>query len=149
MKVQIISSLIQQTLLEQDFFKDFRYGWRSDVNNNGDDTTFPRIFFPASPDGIVDYKTKSYNTNIRLIFEDLQGIDNNGAEVEKSQQEYWDDLLDNGVTFIQNLNTKLKQNGMTIIDTSAIRYDTNSNVSNTRLIIAYFDFTVFGKLDCI
>ena len=149
MKVQIISSLIQQTLLEQDFFKDFRYGWRSDVNNNGDDTTFPRIFFPASPDGIVDYKTKSYNTNIRLIFEDLQGIDNNGAEVEKSQQEYWDDLLDNGVAFIQNLNTKLKQNGMTIIDTSAIRYDTNSNVSNTRLIIAYFDFTVFGKLDCI
>ena len=149
MKVQIISSLIQQTLLEQDFFKDFRYGWRSDVNNNGDDTTFPRIFFPASPDGIVDYKTKSYNTNIRLIFEDLQGIDNNGAEVEKWQQEYWDDLLDNGVAFIQNLNTKLKQNGMTIIDTSAIRYDTNSNVSNTRLIIAYFDFTVFGKLDCI
>ena len=149
MKVQIISSLIQQTLLEQDFFKDFRYGWRSDVNNNGDDTTFPRVFFPASPDGIVDYKTKSYNTNIRLIFEDLQGIDNNGAEVEKSQQEYWDDLLDNGVAFIQNLNTKLKQNGMTIIDTSAIRYDTNSNVSNTRLIIAYFDFTVFGKLDCI
>ena len=149
MKVQIISSLIQQTLLEQDFFKDFRYGWRSDVNNNGDDTTFPRVFFPASPDGIVDYKTKSYSTNIRLIFEDLQGIDNNGAEVEKSQQEYWDDLLDNGVAFIQNLNTKLKQNGMTIIDTSAIRYDTNSNVSNTRLIIAYFDFTVFGKLDCI
>ena len=149
MKVQIISSLIQQTLLEQDFFKDFRYGWRSDVNNNGDDTTFPRIFFPASPDGIVDYKTKSYNTNIRLIFEDLQGIDNNGAEVEKSQQEYWDELLDNGVAFIQNLNSKLKQNGMTIIDTSAIRYDTNSNVSNTRLIIAYFDFTVFGKLDCI
>lgn len=149
MKVQIISSLIQQTLLEQDFFKDFRYGWRSDVNNNGDDTTFPRVFFPASPDGIVDYKTKSYNTNIRLIFEDLQGIDNNGAEVEKSQQEYWDDLLDNGVAFIQNLNSKLKQNGMTIIDTSAIRYDTNSNVSNTRLIIAYFDFTVFGKLDCI
>lgn len=149
MKVQIISSLIQQTLLEQDFFKDFRYGWRSDVNNNGDDTTFPRVFFPASPDGIVDYKTKSYSTNIRLIFEDLQGIDNNGAEVEKSQQEYWDDLLDNGVAFIQNLNTKLKQNGMTIIDTSAIRYDTNSNVSNTRLIIAYFDFTIFGKLDCI
>jgi len=149
MKVQIISSLIQQTLLEQDFFKDFRYGWRSDVNSNGDDTTFPRVFFPASPDGIVDYKTKSYNTNIRLIFEDLQGIDNNGAEVEKSQQEYWDDLLDNGVAFIQNLNSKLKQNGMTIIDTSAIRYDTNSNVSNTRLIIAYFDFTVFGKLDCI
>ena len=149
MKVQIISSLIQQTLLEQDFFKDFRYGWRSDVNNNGDDTTFPRVFFPASPDGIVDYKTKSYSTNIRLIFEDLQGIDNNGAEVEKSQQEYWDDLLDNGVAFIQNLNSKLKQNGMTIIDTSAIKYDTNSNVSNTRLIIAYFDFTIFGKLDCI
>lgn len=149
MKVQIISSIIQQTSLEQDFFRAFVYGWRSDVNNNSDNAIFPRIFLPASPEGIIDYKTKSYNTNIRLIFEDLQGIDNNGAEVEKSQQEYWDDLLNNGIAFIQKLNTKLKQNGMSIINTSAMRYDTNSNVSNTRLIIAYFDFTVYGKLDCI
>jgi hypothetical protein len=149
MKVQKISELIKDTLLDQDFFKDFRYGWRSDVNLNDDSTVFPRIFYPASPDGIIDYKTKSFNTNIRLIFEDLQGIDNNGAEVEKTQQEYWDELLDNGVAFIQNLNTRLKQNGLTIVDTSSIRYDTNSNVANTRLIIAFFDFTVFGKLDCI
>jgi hypothetical protein len=149
MKVQKISELIKDTLLDQDFFKDFRYGWRSDVNLNDDSTVFPRIFYPASPDGIIDYKTKSFNTNIRLIFEDLQGIDNNGAEVEKSQQEYWDELLDNGVAFIQNLNTRFKQNGLTIVDTSSMRYDTNSNVANTRLIIAFFDFTVFGKLDCI
>lgn len=149
MKVQLISNLIEQELFNDTFFKSFRYGWRSDVNLNGDDTVFPRIFYPASPDGIVDYKTKSYSTNIRLIFEDLQGIDMNGAEVDKTHQEYWDDLLDYGVAFIQRLNIRLKQNGMSILDTSSMRYDTNSNVSNTRLIIAYFDFTVYGKLDCI
>lgn len=149
MKVQKISNLVRETLDEQDFFKDFRYGWRSDVNNNGDDTTFPRIFFPASPEGTIDYKQKSFSTTIRLIFEDLQGIDNYGAEVEKSQQEYWDELLDNGVKFIQNLNTKFKQNGMSILDTSSMRYDTNSNVANTRLIIAWFEFSIYGKLDCI
>lgn len=149
MKVQKISNLIKQTLDEQDFFKDFRYGWRSDVNNNADDTTFPRVFFPASPEGTIDYKTKSFSTTIRLIFEDLQGIDNYGAEVEKTQQEYWDELLENGAAFVQNLNTKLKQNGMSIMSTSSMRYDTNSNVANTRLIIAWFEFSVFGKLDCI
>jgi hypothetical protein len=149
MKVQKISNLVRETLDEQDFFKDFRYGWRSDVNNNGDDTIFPRIFFPASPEGTIDYKQKSFSTTIRLIFEDLQGIDNYGAEVEKSQQEYWDELLDNGVKFIQNLNTKFKQNGMSILDTSSMRYDTNSNVANTRLIIAWFEFSIYGKLDCI
>ena len=149
MKVQKISNLVRETLDDQDFFKDFRYGWRSDVNNNGDDTAFPRIFFPASPEGTIDYKQKSFSTTVRLIFEDLQGIDNYGAEVEKSQQEYWDELLDNGVKFIQNLNTKFKQNGMSILDTSSMRYDTNSNVANTRFIIAWFEFSIYGKLDCI
>lgn len=149
MKVQAINSLIREAIEEQTFFRDFYYGWRSDVNTPTDEQLFPRVFFPASPEGTVDYKTKSLELNVRLIFEDLQGIDMSGAEVDKTFEEYWDDLLNNGAAFIQDLNTKLKQNSMGLVTTNDIRFDTNSNVANTRLIIAYFDFTVFAKLDCI
>jgi len=149
MKIQLINSLIRETLDEQTYFKQSVYGWRSDVNQNNDDSQFPRVFFPASPDGTINYKSKSGSMNVRLIFEDLQGMDNSGAEVVKELGEYWDDLLNNGIEFIQNLNTKFKQNSMGIENVSDMRFDTNSNVANTRLVIAYFDFVVFFKLDCI
>jgi len=149
MKIQLINSLIRETLEEQTYFKQNVYGWRSDVNQNNDGSQFPRVFFPASPDGTINYKSKSGSMNVRLIFEDLQGMDNSGAQVIKELGEYWDDLLNNGIEFIQNLNTKFKTNSIGIENVSDMRFDTNSNVANTRLVIAYFDFVVFFKLDCI
>lgn len=146
MKIQLINSLIAETLEEQYFFKSWDYEWPSSNNQIAEDVLFPRVFHTSAPDGNVDFKKRSAEINVRLIFQDLLGQNNDGTENDKTESEHYDDLLNYGYQFTRSLRAKLVENGMTIEEEAT--FDSSKNAYNDKLIIAWFEFRIWAKLSC-
>lgn len=159
MKLLEISNLFNLVTRVHPNFKNYHFGWPSDmvrnVVNNYDPTQATGTLYPAvlvSPPDIrvnpVDLKTVY---SFRVHFIELQGYLNTTAANIQNPVEQWSDLFERGLQWfreVQNANNNLTKPAYIGLNNDSLNGGVMSDAGAQKLIYVYFDFEVITSSTC-
>jgi len=150
MQLTKISNLFCRLAEQSTFFKNYHFGYHSDINTNiinkfnpdgAVGTLFPLVLWAAPVEGnlsALNGKRGTNNIQVSLYFYDLQGRDQQGNTTQESLLTVWDRLHTHAIEYF---NAALRSNAYTV-QNKTLNWFVDANTHNDRLICVGLDFTI-------